>query len=114
MDTLVRFWDLNTGEKVKQINTGAKCYDMHMSRSETNFITGHQDSIKMWNSRTKDAVFTIPDAHSLPICSARFTQDELYIASTSRDSILKIWDVRQRQIVHEFESEKFKINSNNV
>ena len=58
---------------MSQINTKAKCYDLHMARSETNFITGHHDSIKMWNSRTKDPVFTIADAHAEPVCTAKFT-----------------------------------------
>ena len=40
MDKLVRFWDLNTGEKIRQINTKSKVYDMHMSRSEANFVVG--------------------------------------------------------------------------
>lgn len=114
MDTLVRFWDLNTGEKMRQINTKLKCFDLHMSRSETNFLTGHHDSIKMWNSRTKESIFTLPDAHAEPVCSARFTTDEQYIASTSKDCSLKIWDVRQRKLLHEFCSEKYKIASNNV
>lgn len=64
MDSLVRFWCINTGEKIRQINTKAKCYDLHVARSETNFITGHQDSIKMWSTKTRDLVFTLADVHS--------------------------------------------------
>jgi WD40 repeat protein len=94
MDSLIRFWDITTGEKVRQINAKQKCYDMHMSRSESNFITGHKDCIKMWSSRTREAAFTIPDAHSQPVSCVRFTPDELYVATTSKDSWLKIWDVR--------------------
>jgi len=75
-----------------------------MSRSETNFVTGHQDCINMWSSRTREHVFTLPDAHTHPVACARLTNDELYIASTSKDSTLKIWDVRQRKLLHEFEN----------
>lgn len=114
MDSLIRFWDINTGEKVRQMNAKAKCYDMHVARSETNFVTGHTDSIKMWSAKTRDLIFTLADAHTQPVCCAKFTQDERYIASTSKDSILKIWDVRQRKLLHEFQNEKFKIASNNV
>ena len=114
MDSLIRFWDINTGEKVSQISATARCYDLHMSRSETNFVTGHSDCIKMWSSRTREHVFQLDDAHSHPVCCTRLTNDELYIASISRDSTLKIWDVRQRKMVHEFENPKFKIGSNNV
>lgn len=114
MDSQIRFWDINTGEKIKQINTKSKCYDLHMSRSETNFVTGHVDTIKMWNSRTKELMFTLKDAHTQPVCCARLTPDECYIASTSKDSAIRIWDVRQRKLLTEMVSEKFKIASNNV
>ena len=64
MDSLIRFWDTNTGEKVKQMNAKAKCYDMHVTRSETNFVTGHTDCIKMWSTKNKDVIFTLADAHT--------------------------------------------------
>lgn len=40
-DSMLRFWDINTGEKVSQMSCKGKCYDLSMSRSETNFVTGH-------------------------------------------------------------------------
>ena len=114
MDSLIRFWDINTGEKASQISAKAKCYDLHMGRSETNFVTGHQDCIKMWESRTREHTFTLEEAHAHPVCCVRLTNDELYIASISKDNSLKTWDVRQRKMINEFESPKFKIGSNNV
>ena len=114
MDSTIRFWDINTGDKSRQVKALAKCYDMHVSRSETNFVTGHQDRIKFWNAKSRESVFTLNDVHSQPVSCVRFTQDECYVASISKDSCLKIWDIRKRELLHTFEDSKFKIASNNI
>ena len=70
--------------------------DMHVSRSETYIVSGHNDcSIKAWNAKTKDSIFKIPDAHADPVSCVRVTPDENYIASTSKDDTIKIWDLRK-------------------
>ena len=37
---------------------------------------------------------TLTDAHSEPVSSLKITPDELYIVSTSKDSLVKVWDIR--------------------
>lgn len=57
-DFFIKFWDLYKGDISRSINTLSKCFDMHVSRSETHIVSGHNDcSIKVWNSKTKDLIF---------------------------------------------------------
>lgn len=96
LDSTIKTWDLNTAHIDRAINTYSKCYDMHVSRSETYIVSGHNDcSIKMWNSKTKDALFKIEDAHADPVSCVRITPDERCIISTSKDDTIKVWDLRK-------------------
>jgi WD40 repeat protein len=68
---------------------------MHISRSEINMVSGHNDSsIKLWSTKSREKIFQIDEAHSEPVSCVRITPDELYIASMSKDDIIKIWDIR--------------------
>ena len=46
---------------------------------------------------------TFTDAHYEPVSSLKITPDELYIVSTSKDSTVKVWDIRQNKILFKFE-----------
>jgi WD40 repeat protein len=94
LDSHIRFWDITTGSKSKDLNTKSKCYDMSIFRSERNFATGHKDSIKIWGTTEKKPLFDLDKAHSSPVSCVRVTQDENYVVSTSTDNTLKIWDLR--------------------
>ena len=111
-DCYVKFWDINSGDIVRSINSYSKCFDMHISRSETNIGSGHKDgSIKVWDSKSKDQILKLEDAHSDPVACLRFTPEELYIVSTSRDDTIKVWDIRMRKMLHSFEHDIFKLGS---
>ena len=79
--------------KARDINSKTKVYDMHVFRSESNFVTAHKDCIKVWGPEKKP-VFEVPKAHSQPIACVRVTQDENYMVTTSMDNCLKVWDIR--------------------
>lgn len=60
LDCTIKFWDTFTGETKGGINTYSKVFDMHISRSETHIVSGHNDgSIKVWNAKTKDRLFLL-------------------------------------------------------
>ena len=57
---------------------------------------------------------TFTDAHYEPVSSLKITPDELYIVSTSKDSTVKVWDIRQNKILFKFEDQtNFEISSYN-
>ena len=94
-DCFIKFWDLQKGDISRSINAKSKCYDMHVSRSETQLFSGHNDcSIKVWNAKSKEPIFQINDAHADPVSCVRNTPDENYIVSMSKDDSIKIWDIR--------------------
>lgn len=95
MDGTLKFWDFNNGDVNHVINTHSKVYDIHLSKSEASLVSGLEDkSIRVWSPKSKELTFKLEEAHSEPVCCVRFTPDENYIASTSTDDTIKIWDVR--------------------
>jgi WD40 repeat protein len=111
-DFFIKFWDINKGDISRSINSKSKVFDMHISRSETHVVSGHNDcSVKIWNTRTKDMVFQLEDAHADPVSCVRFTPDEMTIVSMSKDDCLKVWDLRMQKLLHTFEHDKFKVGS---
>ena len=113
MDSTIKFWDITNGNLGRVINTYSKVYDMHVSRSETYIVTGHNDmSIRVWNAKSKEQCFKIEDAHADPVACVRITSDENYIVSTSKDDTIKVWDLRKHSVVHTFEHELFRLGSN--
>ena len=85
---------------------------MHISRSETNLATGHNDgSIKIHDPRVKDIANKISDAHADPVACVRISPDERYIVSASKDDTIKVWDYRSNLVVNQFEHELFKLGS---
>lgn len=100
LDQTIKCWDINTCNVSRVINTLSGCFDMHISRSETYIASGHKDtSIRVWNAKTKEAVFKISDAHADPVACVRVTPDENYIVSTSKDDTIKIWDLRKQKLL---------------
>ena len=112
LDCTIKFWDIGNGDNKNVINTYSKVYDMHINRSETSLVTGHNDySIRVWNVKTRESMFKFEDAHSEPVCCVRYTPDEQYICSTSKDNSIKIWDIRQQKLMHTFEHAQFTLGS---
>lgn len=115
LDGCLKFWDIGSSNISRSINTYSKIYDMHLSRSEGNIVTGHNDcSIKYWTSKQRTVSFKLEDAHSCPVSCVRITPDENYIVSTSKDDTIKVWDIRQQKLLNTFEHEKFRLGSNNT
>ena len=58
LDCTIKFWDIGNGDNKNVINTYSKVYDMHINRSETSLVTGHNDySIRVWNVKTRESMF---------------------------------------------------------
>lgn len=105
---------MNTAHIDRTINSYSKCYDMHVSRSETYIVSGHNDcSIRLWNAKTKDPIMKLEDAHADPVSCVRITPDEKFIVSTSKDDTIKIWDMKTQKLIHNFEHDDFKLGSTN-
>ena len=101
MDGCLKFWDIGSSNINRSINTYSKIYDMHISRTESNIVTGHNDSsIKFWSAKTRNVTFKLEDAHSGPVSCVRITPDENYVVSTAKDDMIKVWDIRQQKLLH--------------
>ena len=65
----------------------------------------------MWNASTRDAICKFENAHIDPVSCVKFTPDENYIVSTSKDDTLKVWDLRKQKLLSAFEHDAFKVGS---
>lgn len=58
-------------------------------------MTGHNNgNINVWDTKNRELVFSFEDAHADPVNCVKFTPDENYLVSISKDDTLKVWDVR--------------------
>ena len=112
LDGTVRFWDCMNGQRKHTIDTIEKCYSFHMNQNETEIVTGLPDSIKVFDARTRALEFKLEDAHSSNVTCIKYTPDENYIVSTSSDSLVKVWDVRERTILKTYEHDCMQCSKN--
>lgn len=111
-DCYIKFWDIQTGNITRSINTYSKCYDMHVSLTETRIASGHKDGgVKIWDGRSKDQIIRFEDAHADPVSCVRFTQNENMLVTMSKDDTLKVWDLKMQRLLHSFEHELLKVGT---
>jgi WD40 repeat protein/serine/threonine protein kinase len=60
---------------------------------------GGDGAVKVWNSRTGDAVRTIPHAHAGLVVAVAFHPDGKHLASIGGDRQIKVWDLTTGQEV---------------
>jgi len=66
----------------------------------------------MFEIKSRDEILHFEDAHADPVSCVKFTPDENYIVSISKDDTLKVWDVRQRKLLNHFEDDLFHVGIN--
>ena len=75
-------------------------------------VSGHNDCmIRVHDPKAKSLSFKIEEAHADPVSCVRFTPDERFIVSTSKDDVIKVWDLRTQKLANSFEHELFKLGS---
>jgi len=87
---------------------------MDLSDSEFLLATCHSKDIRFWNTKKGEVIHTLNKAHDDIVTCARFTPDERYMVSTSRDHTVKVWDIRTWKPLYEpFEDESYSCPTSN-
>ena len=64
--------------------------------------------IRIWSTKQGKVLQILAGAHHSTVTCARFTPDEQYLISTSRDNSVKVWDLRTwKQIGSSFEETRY-------
>jgi WD40 repeat protein len=103
---MVKMWDLKSRQIAYQLlddddeGDGSESQQIQESRSSRLSLTAFRTGTQSFRGN--------------PICSIRFTNDDLYLTSLSRDGKLKVWDLRKQQVLNSFEHERLTVGSNDV
>jgi WD40 repeat protein len=84
---------------------------MQLAANENCIVTGLEDQVKVFDARMRVLSFAYADAHSSPIICARATPDLQSIVTTSEDSTVKVWDVRQQRLLKTYSDDCLQCDS---
>lgn len=60
--------------------------------------------ISFWDSRMQEPIISI-NAHKANVNKVKWSNDGIYLISCSKDSLIKLWDVRNFEMVHFYKNE---------
>ena len=102
-DKKIRLWTLD-GDLINVLrnNFSKKVWTPSVAFGPEGIIAGGSadETIKIWNKSGK--LINILQGHTRPITSLSFSPDEKYLASTSIDGSIKLWDYKKGKLLHTF------------
>jgi len=91
-DTLMKLWDLSTGEPIRSFKHGEWITSVAYSPDGKKVLSGGIDNtIKLWNLSTGKLIHTFK-GHSGRVNSVAFSPDGQTIASGSSDKTIRLWE----------------------
>ena len=91
VNSLISFWDVNSGEKKFDLNNSEKIYSLASSPVSTLFAAGLHDKIKIWDSATQEQVAELVQQGD--ITTIVFSQDGTWFATGSSEGNVILWKV---------------------
>ena len=101
-DSIIRLWDVNTGNVIKEINTQKKhVSNLNFSPDGQLLTSGHLHTFKLWDVRSGNNIFTTDVAQYSGVGGISFYPDGSAVAFGDRSEI-KLLDLKTWQIVEVF------------
>lgn len=96
--SLINFWDMTSGEKFSNIETGSVISGLCLSPDGKYIAAAHRNQIvTLWNTFTRQQA-GILTGHEDAVITVSFSPDGKRLATGSRDHLTKIWDVATKQV----------------
>ena len=94
----ILLWDPYTKEPVGELRGGASPIAVSADGRWLASGSGADDAILLWDMSQRTVVATFP-AHLNMVTSLHFSSDGLWLASSSLDQTIRIWDVERRRLM---------------
>ena len=91
-DGVARIWDAGTGQLVLTLNGSAGISGITFSHDGKLIATSGDATVKVWDAVTGQQLFVLT-SHTGGTFGVAFSPDDQYLASTSVDRTVKIWNV---------------------
>ncbi|XP_075240159.1 uncharacterized protein LOC142335503 isoform X2 [Convolutriloba macropyga] len=96
-DATVRIWDFFSGAEERVLRGhGADCKTIHWHPTKCLLVSGSKDAqqpMKMWDPKSGRSLNTL-FPHKAAVTCCRFSPDGNWLASGSRDHVIKLFDIR--------------------
>eukprot|EP00808_Paulinella_micropora_P006815 g49118.t1 len=99
-DRTVKIWDMATGKCVRTLSSGSICNGLALSPAGDVLASAHLDhSVRFWSVRTGELMHRQKDLHSQQVTSVDWASDGTRIVSNSKESVVKLLDVRRMEVM---------------
>lgn len=96
---IIRIWDVQTGEKIQQIDNIGSIISCAYSSNGHYIVSGAIDNVaRIWDSATGKEIYSM--VHDGLVASCSFSPDDRYIVTGSHDGTVRLWDATTMEEIH--------------
>eukprot|EP00164_Ancoracysta_twista_P003071 GFYU01004095.1.p1 GENE.GFYU01004095.1~~GFYU01004095.1.p1 ORF type:complete len:558 (+),score=175.92 GFYU01004095.1:142-1815(+) len=108
-DRTIKVWDLMTGYCLQTTFCISCCNSLAVSLDNQLMCSGHFDcTVRLWTASKGEEVQTLSNLHTQQVTNVRFSPDGTYLLTASRDSTLKVLDIRTFQTLYSLSHKEYK------
>jgi len=105
-DRQVKIWDMSNGRCQTTLSVESAVPSFSLAPNGDTLATAHLDrSLRLWSIRTKEKITTLDNLHLEQLTSAEWSRDGNQVVTNSRDSTLKLIDVRTFKVLRQFKGD---------
>jgi WD40 repeat protein len=95
-DHTVRVWDARDGKELVRLPHEGAIWTARFSPNGEQVVTAGQDGARIWDTRAPLLVGTL-EGHAGIVTSASYSDDGLFVVTTSYDKTARLWDARTQR-----------------
>jgi WD40 repeat protein len=108
VSSVIKFWDLEERKvvhSISNVNSDPELLNTvnslaFLNENDNLFISGlRSGNVKIYDIRNKNPVIKEFKAHKLKLNSVKINQNDMYLLSSGRDSMIRLWDFRKLPVI---------------